>query len=105
MFITETWFDESSDANIENFEVFRRDRGSRGGGIAIYIRSNLRSSEISDDALSGKLNRTIAEQLWLSLDFEGTSVLIGCIYRPEKSTSERARSSSDYLPASIKSGH
>ena len=44
--ITEIWFDEHSAANLENYTLFRRDRGTRGGGVCIYVRRDLAATEI-----------------------------------------------------------
>ena len=40
--VTETWLTSDvtdEDIQIENYEVFRRDRNSRGGGVCVYVRT------------------------------------------------------------------
>ena len=45
--INETFLDKSiydSEVNIENFSIFRNDRNRNGGGVALYIHTDLRPS-------------------------------------------------------------
>ena len=51
IFITETWFNETSVPSLKNYDLFRRDRGSNGGGVCIYVRKDLDSIEIADENL------------------------------------------------------
>ena len=60
IFITETWFTDTSNSIIPNYKVFKADRLKHGGGIAIYIRSDLRITELP-------YPHTHSEQLWLEL--------------------------------------
>lgn len=41
--VTETWFNQSSIANLESYNQFRRDRadGRIGGGVVIYVKDSL----------------------------------------------------------------
>ena len=44
IFLTETWFSDGDDTGvfgIPGYRIIRKDRIGRGGGIAVYIRSNL----------------------------------------------------------------
>ena len=62
--VTETWFDTSVTDNsieIEKYNIIRRDRQSRWGGVCMYIRSDLaynRKNELENDNF---------EDLWLEL--------------------------------------
>lgn len=44
--ISETWLSTNisdSDISLNNYTLYRADRGSRGGGVATYVSSNLQS--------------------------------------------------------------
>ena len=82
VFISETWFWENSAPEIANHQIFKRDREKRGGGVAIYIRSDL----VSYDIVNEKLNSGKIEQIWSEIKGGEKSILVGCIYRaPNKS--------------------
>ena len=86
--ITETWFDEHSAANLENYTLLRRDRGTRGGGVCIYVRRDLAATEIGKKQLSSQLLDSNVEQVWRAIKLDHTSVLIGCIYRSENNAEQ-----------------
>jgi len=49
--ITETWATESvndAELSMEGYNMFRKDRGTRGGGLILYIKNNLRA-RINED--------------------------------------------------------
>ena len=83
MCITETWFDEYSSAHIDNYKLFRRDRGSRGGGVAIYVRLDIETIELSDNELLNQFSDLDVEQIWQILRIGRQKILVGCIYRSE----------------------
>ena len=64
--ITETWLSESvSDFEIlpGNFSIFRKDRGSRGGGVLIAVDASVPCSVVSSPS-----NDTVwRDGLWLKL--------------------------------------
>ena len=80
IFVVETWWTNTSIVNIANYNVHRKDRASicdkSGGGIAIYVRSDL---SVSDSSLVSHHS----EQLWLELNHNSEKILVGCIYRPQ----------------------
>ena len=41
VFISETWWSDISATHIVGFNLFRRDRDGRGGGVCIYIKKDL----------------------------------------------------------------
>lgn len=82
VFITETWFSDSSKVNLAGFNLFRRDRADGKGGVAIYVHDSLRAIELSDPSLRAKLGSDAAEQVWCQLVNGDEIVLLGCIYRP-----------------------
>ena len=86
--ITETWFDELSAANLENYTLFRRDRGTRGCGVCIYIRRDLAATDIGKKQLSSQLLDSNVEQVWRAIKLDRTPVLIGCIYRSENNAEQ-----------------
>lgn len=81
VFVTETWFGENSVPFIDNYVLYRKDRKSRGGGVAIYVRENLCSYEVVSD----RLNSKDVEQSWCEIRVGSENILVGCIYRAPKS--------------------
>lgn len=75
--LSETWLSEMVTYNsicIEGYNIIRKDRGSRGGGVAIYIKKNFTFSIIPT---GGSI-----EQLWVSLQCHGCRFVVGALYRP-----------------------
>nr|XP_047129682.1 uncharacterized protein LOC124809582 [Hydra vulgaris] len=65
IFVTETWWHESSITNIENYMLFRKDRvSSRGGGVAIYVDTSLKPNELSEIVLLDS-----PEQIWCEISY------------------------------------
>ena len=64
--------------NIENYSLLRRDRGSRGGGVAIYIRNCIKHYSLN---IVGGL-----EQLWIMITVNGVKISLGVVYRPPNSS-------------------
>ena len=89
MLITETWFNETSITNLDNYHLYDKRRNQcRGGGVAVYIRNDIVSNEITDKTLtSNKI-----EQIWCNIKTNRDSILIGCIYRPPTSDNEYNKS-------------
>lgn len=80
MCISETWLNENIPNNvidIPNYSLFRKDRLSRGGGVGIYIRHNLKVTQILSDfgSIEG------IEHLWIKIKVDKIYFLIGVIYR------------------------
>jgi Reverse transcriptase (RNA-dependent DNA polymerase) len=78
--LTETWLSDSvKNAELfdERYLVFRRDRGSRGGGVLLAVRA--------DRVLSARpleyLN-TVGEHLWINIELPRTSIIICVAYFP-----------------------
>lgn len=79
--VTETWLDRdfpSSLINLENFNLVRKDRSTRGGGVCWFIRDSVKfcvldTNYVPDDNL---------EQLWIAIKFGVFSYAFGVIYRP-----------------------
>ena len=80
--ITETWFDNSvpdKSVEIENYNIIRKDRLTRSGGVCMYIRSDLaynRKNELENDDF---------EDLWLELLLpKSKPIFVGTCYRAPK---------------------
>lgn len=86
IFVTETWYHALSDPQLANFKFFKKDRNGKGGGVIIYTKDNLYSSELTDPALRRNLceANNAVEQVWceVSRDPSDRKLLLGCIYRP-----------------------
>ena len=52
IFVTETWFKAESDANINNYNIFRNDRKTHGGGVCIYVKRCINQFEINISQLN-----------------------------------------------------
>ena len=81
--ITETWLDGrvlDEDIEIENFDLFRRDRpGDHHGGICVYVRNNIFCRRRNDFELPN------IECVWVEVSFKNKKHLIGTFYRPPNS--------------------
>ena len=73
--VTETWATaEIGDAelSIEGFSMYRVDRNvTRGGGVVLYIKENLRSS-VDNEMMS----ENFEDSVWCSVKANGTKLLI-----------------------------
>jgi Reverse transcriptase (RNA-dependent DNA polymerase)/Endonuclease-reverse transcriptase len=76
--VAETWFTSVSDTHVDEYILYRMDRSSRGGGVAIYVNGGLSSSEVYIPELTDQS----IEQIWASVTIGRSKLLIGCIYRP-----------------------
>ena len=60
--------------DIPSYVQYRRDRGSRGGGLLVYIPANLRSQRRPD------LEAESVEAIWVELHVHKSSILFGSVY-------------------------
>lgn len=62
--ITETWWDKLCDwsVTINGYELFRRQKGGRGGGVALYVKRCIECEE-----LPLKNSHEQAEILWVKI--------------------------------------
>lgn len=79
--VSETWFDPAiSDSifNLQGFKLFRADRERHAGGVAIYVRHDIKCCvKLKSDASSP------IEYLFLELIMaEKRKILLACVYRP-----------------------
>ncbi|PFX22533.1 hypothetical protein AWC38_SpisGene12938 [Stylophora pistillata] len=81
---TETWLNSSvldEEVNIPGYTVFRKDRGSKGGGVIVYAGDDLSVNRRSD------LERPDVEGLWLEIPLpKCRSFHFGTFYRPPSSS-------------------
>ena len=78
--LSETWLSAGvldSGIAIQNYNIVRRDRLGRGGGVAFYIKNNIRFSVLD----IGEDNCPL-EQIWISMKIGGKKVSFGSLYRP-----------------------
>lgn len=79
--ITETWLNTqilSDLVEIEGYDFFRMDRGSRGGGVGIYVLSSLKATIVSGD---NHINSPL-ENIWISIPISNVVLKVGVLYRP-----------------------
>lgn len=78
--VSETWLnDHTPDSLIllRGYKVFRNDRKTRGGGVAIYVRQGIKCKLVHKSAAEEKI-----EQVFIEVTSNGEKLLIGCVYRP-----------------------
>ncbi|CAF1064320.1 unnamed protein product [Brachionus calyciflorus] len=97
LLISETWFKETSVANLIGYTLFRKDRGTRGGGVCIFVKTSLKASEV----VYPELKDDTIEHIWCALQIGCERILIGCFYRPPNySKQENTRINSLIIEAS-----
>ena len=78
--VTESWLDDSVDdheVQIDGYQIIRADRNRHGGGVAIYIKSEI-PFKIRDD-----LTHSDIENIWVEVQLsKQPPILICCLYRP-----------------------
>ena len=79
--VTESWLTSDvtdEDIQIKNYEVFRRDRNSRGGGVChcVYVRTIIPTRKRID------LEEDVIEITWVELQLKPRPTLVGIAYRP-----------------------
>lgn len=89
--ITETWGvdNQTDDAfSASGYDIIRRDRGSKGGGVLCYVRSDIpykKYDQLMDDEL---------ETLWITarppkLPREFSNLVVGVVYHPPRANNRR----------------
>ncbi|GMR53645.1 hypothetical protein PMAYCL1PPCAC_23840, partial [Pristionchus mayeri] len=88
--LTETWLSPSFPNSLllgdqdQYYNVFRRDRNSRGGGVAIILHSSISAAQIADETVPES-----NELLAVDVDINGDLIWIVCAYRnPKASTTQ-----------------
>ena len=83
--LSETWLHKDitdAELQIAGYQLFRRDRGAKGGGLAVYVRNDVSVVRRTD------LENVSVEGLWLEVLIpKSRSLLVGTFYRPPNSSS------------------
>lgn len=104
--VSETWLKETTPdclINLRGYQIFRADRKSHAGGVAIYVKDNIKCSfkckstsnnqasqvnaelNAEQNAEQNKQNeRNKIEYIFIEIMANGKKLLIGCVYRPNK---------------------
>lgn len=78
--VSETWFQpelEDSLFALNSYQLFRADRGRRGGGVAIYIKKDISCKTVLKSGVGDNI-----EFIFLELICNNNKLLMGAIYRP-----------------------
>lgn len=85
--LSETWLNNGisdKDIKLDDYVSFRKDRGSRGGGLLTYVASNLTA-----DLAFPEESPQYFEGLFVNITFhENKSLIIGNIYKPPSAPAE-----------------
>lgn len=77
--LTESWLNANIDdavIELENYNLIRKDRDSRGGGVIIYIKCKYEFQILNNLPVGD------TEQLWVSLNIKKQTVCVGGVYKP-----------------------
>ena len=87
--ISETWLDGTvldGEVSIPGYSQFRRDRGSRGGGVLVYVPESCHCRRRRD------LEDHTTEAIWIKLHLKKCVIMLCNIYRPPKAASSTLES-------------
>lgn len=82
--LSETWLNQAVGNNnitIPNYRIVRKDRATRGGGVAFYVHNTVKFSILEPPTH----NDCPLEHLWISTKIAGKRICLGTIYRPPNS--------------------
>lgn len=77
--LSETHLDprtENTELYIRGYRLYRRDRDSQGGGVALYVQNQIPSYKRDD------LSLLEIEIIWVEIQLPGKPILVGSCYRP-----------------------
>ena len=77
--VSETWLDSSvtnGEVSITSYDLHRRDRNGKGGGVLVYVPEACRSKRRED------LEVSEIEIVWVEIRLNKRAILLGNIYRP-----------------------
>lgn len=80
--VTETWLSDDTDLNtvhVNGYKLFTKNRETRGGGVAIYVRNAYRTKLLQFFLINVDMNGV--EQLWIELNLNHKKYAVGVIYR------------------------
>ena len=88
--LSETWLNNNisdNEVKLDNYVLFRKDRGSRGGGLMMYISSNLTAERVSPT-----VNPLHFECLFVKITLhENKRLIIGNIYKPPNAPADTTK--------------
>lgn len=79
--VSETWLTENIPSNsveVEGYNFIRKDRGTRGGGVGLYLKKNFEYEILYTNA------HEALEQIWVRVKSSKFTYIIGSLYRPPK---------------------
>ena len=79
--VSETWLtpDVENMYNLNGYKLFCNSRLTKiGGGVALYVNSNLSSNIINDMSITSDNIETI----FIQTEYQNKKIVMGCIYRP-----------------------
>lgn len=82
--LSETWLSPeypSELLQIPNYALFRKDRITRGGGVAVFVATSINVTVLDTTFLDSDSDNDV-EQLWLGISFKNIKVLMGMVYKP-----------------------
>lgn len=80
--VTETWLNENIPdqlIQLPGYSVFRKDRSSRGGGLCIYIKTEMNAKKVQFEQAD-----TGWEHIWISFKLNNYDFICGTLYRPPR---------------------
>lgn len=99
--VTETWLTNnipSHTVNVNGYNFVRKDRnGSRGGGVAFYVKDHINFKVISLDIQ----NSNEIENLWIEINIGRFRLVLGVVYRVPSSNIDQSISTFDELLSHI----
>ena len=85
--VTETWLVPSmvsSFIQIDGYEVFRKDRGQRGGGACFFVKDEYETRIMNTFGDGDEV-----DDVWITVQVRKTkSFIVGAIYRPPKASKQ-----------------
>lgn len=93
--VTETWINNDIPNDVvvpPGYRVFRWDRNSRGGGVAIVIKKCISAVPI---------NCNLSESVWCKFTYANTNYLIGAVYRPPATSPEFLEDLQTFLNSNV----
>lgn len=97
--ITETWLHAGiTDEEIipPNYKIMRKDRGSRGGGVALVVQRELECFSLGE--VQGN------ESVFFKVKINCESIIVGAFYRPPNSSIEILEQLYDFLGENVTDG-
>lgn len=89
--VSETWLNSNVPSHCivpPNYRMFRWDRDTRGGGVAIIVKQHI-------DVLM--IECSIPETVWCKITYANTVYLLGAVYRPPATAPEFLDKLNDFL--------